>query len=161
MPSGSVKQTPSGGVTPTTTQGARPTPTGTPTPVPTVTPTAPLSSLKRGDFNCDGSLTGADGVVVLAAVAGGHPQQTAPCQPIGATVGRNKFGDINCDGVVDAMDALLTIKKAAGLTVTPTGNCPDFGGVPDTGQAILSGESAAKADALSVHVSLPFRVELT
>jgi hypothetical protein len=107
--------------------GSSPPPVPTPTPGMTpVIPTATPRPLIQGDVNCDGRVSGLDGISLVRFAMQMSVSQKEPCPDIGTTIGR-VWGDLDCSGGVDSVDAVKALRHAFLQPVTQNEPCPDLG----------------------------------
>ncbi|MEO8457939.1 MAG: CSLREA domain-containing protein [Chloroflexota bacterium] len=112
---------PSGGtVTPTPTETAAPTATPTASPTPTGS-----ASLRKGDVDCDGQVTGRDALVLVTSEAGLPISQFSPCPDLLSRT--PMFGDVNCDGAVDIKDGVSILAWLAGIDPKQQPGCIEIG----------------------------------
>ena len=117
-------QTPSPAPTPT------PIPTPAPTPTPSATPPIPTGSprpLIQGDVDCDGRVSGLDGISLLRFALGMPVTQKEPCPDIGTSV-IWAWGDVDCSGRVDSVDGVKMLRHVLfHEPVVQNEPCPDLG----------------------------------
>ncbi len=91
--------------------------------------------LKRGDIDCDGSVTSVDGLFLLRDVAHLSVDLGPGCPPIEAAAAAGVSlsaaparGDMDCDGAITAVDALDILRHVALLPALPAPDgCPPIG----------------------------------
>ncbi len=97
------------------------------------TPGHDLSELVWGDWNCDGSVTSVDALILLLFVVGRAKLAAVPCPAINDAVpaaeGLVLWGDSDCNDKVDAVDALRGLKFVAGSPVPAVPGCPVMGAI--------------------------------
>ena len=102
---------------------ATPTPTASPSPTPTGSP----GHHKQGDLDCNGHISGDDGLMAVQFAAGIPMNTPGGCLPLG--LGNPPFGDVTCNGLVDGRDTVAILEYAAHVAIKPTpiGDCTSLG----------------------------------